>query len=159
MKTEIAYRRQLERHLVGGEAFVPLQEFLEKVPYEQLGERPFGLPYSFYETFYHIAFTQRDILDFIRKDSYREPEWPQDYWPVDKGPDSPDQWNQVKERYFRDRETLRQLLHDPATELMLPVRKGDDHSLFREIMLVVEHTAYHTGQLMIIVRLLGLHSS
>lgn len=66
---------------------------------------------------------------------------------------------QVKERYFRNRETIRQLLQNPATELMLPVRKGENHALFREVALVIEHTAYHTGQLMIIERLLGLHSS
>lgn len=159
MKREIALRKQLEEHLDGGEAFLPLQEFLEKVPYEKLGERPSGLPYSFFEIFFHIAFTQRDILDFIQVDSYKEPEWTRDDWPAEQGPGSQDQWDELKAGYFRDRETLRELLQDPATELMLPVRKGEDKSLFREAMLGIEHTAYHTGQLMIIMRLLGLHSS
>lgn len=159
MKTEIALRKQLEKHLRGGDAFVPLQEFLEKVPYDQLGVRPRDLPYSFFEVFSHIVYTQRDILDFIRKDSYKEPVWPEAYWPSSQGPDSQDQWDRLKAGYFQDRESLRQFLQDQSTDLMRPVRKGEDQTLFREIMLVIEHTAYHTGQLMVIVRLLGLHSS
>lgn len=36
------------------------------------------------------------------------------------------------------------------------VQNGEDQTLLREILLVIEHNAYHTGQLFVLCRLLGV---
>ena len=59
-------KAQLIKHLEGGEAFMPLKELLNEIPFEKLGERPGNLPYSFFELFYHIWFAQKDILDYCK---------------------------------------------------------------------------------------------
>ncbi|HET7360299.1 MAG TPA: DinB family protein [Salinimicrobium sp.] len=150
-------RKQLAKHLKGGEAFEPIEKILEEIPFDKLGIRPYELPYSFYGLFYHIAFAQKDILDFIVSDSYKTPNWPADYWPNEQSPENEAAWKDLKTSYFEDRQQLADWLLNEENKLTDPVKNGDEQSLFREVLLVLEHTAYHTGQLVVILRLLKLH--
>lgn len=155
---EMVIRRQLVKHLIGGQAAIPLKDIVEVIPFEQLGQRPAELPYSFYELFYHIRFAQKDILDYCSSNDYTMPSWPADYWPEQVEPDSEEQWRAMEEGYFQEREAFIDVILDENNDLLRPVLNSRDHSLLREIMLVVEHTAYHTGQLLLISRLLGVYS-
>lgn len=144
-------------HLKGGEAFMPVDEMLKEINFSQLGERPNNLPYSFFELFYHIRYAQKDILDYCSAENYKPHNWPNDYWPKFKAPGSTEEWEQLKNSYFKERQQLSDLVQDTERELLAPVRKGTDHTLLREVLLVIEHTAYHSGQLLIVLRNLGLH--
>jgi len=151
-------RNELAKHLEGGEAFMTVEVMLKEMKFEKLGERPNNLPYSFYELFYHIWFTQRDILIYSTSENYKEFKWPKDYWPEKKAPDTEAEWLELQQAYFDNRKELSVFLLNPENDLMKPVRPGTKHSLLREILIVIEHTAYHNGQLLIILRHLGLHS-
>lgn len=159
MSTKNHFASQLIKHLSGGEAFLPITEVLRKITFEKLGERPQGLPYSFYELFYHITYTQNDILNYCQKTNYEAPSWPEDYWPEKQAPDGPAEWEAMKESYLNDRKELIDLISAKNLDLSDHVPSQKAHSLFREVLLVIEHTAYHTGQLVIVLRHLGLHSS
>ncbi|NJY63989.1 DinB family protein [Salinimicrobium sp. CDJ15-81-2] len=159
MKPGKVNREQLKKHLFGGEAFMTIEELLKKIPFEQIHLRPKGLPYSFYELFYHIFFTQRDILHYCLKQDYQAPVWPNDYWPKQQAPGREESWRELQENFFEDREALGRIIVSHEKNLGAQVPSGKDHSIFRELLLVIEHTAYHTGQLVIILRQLGLHSS
>lgn len=152
-------REILVRHLRGGEAFMPIDEILEEIAFQDLGKRPQGLPYSFYELFYHIKFTQNDILEYCIHPDYQAPKWPRDYWPDQKVPNELASWEQLKAAYFRDRENLETFILSEETDLLSKVPSGEDHNILREVLLVIEHTAYHSGQLLILLRHLGLHTS
>lgn len=156
MVKEERIKEQLISHLKGGEAFLPLGEMLDKIPFTRLGEIPNGLPYSFYELFYHIRFTQKDILDYCIEENYSSHSWPDAYWPKKVKPDSDYEWEELKKDYFEERQQFIDFILDPETNLLAPVRKAE-HLVFREVMLVIEHTAYHTGQLLIMLRTLGLY--
>ncbi len=158
MNEAVEIRDQLARHLEGGEAFMTIDALLKEMKFEKLGERPNNLPYSFYELFYHIWFTQRDILIYCTAEIYEEAQWPKDYWPEKSGPDTEAEWLELQQAYFDNRKELSDFLMDPNNDLMKPVRSGTKHSLLREILIVIEHSAYHNGQLLIILRHLGLHS-
>ncbi|WP_416440773.1 DinB family protein [Leeuwenhoekiella sp. A16] len=151
--------KRLVKHLEGGEAFSPIKTFLDEITFDKLGERPHGLPYSFYEIFYHMRYAQHDILQFCVADDYQESKWPDDYWPEEQAPKTENEWKNLKNSFFRDRDDLVKFISDSPDKLMQPVKNGEDQTLLRELMLVVEHSAYHTGQLVIILRLLGLHKS
>ncbi|HER41291.1 MAG TPA: DinB family protein [Salinimicrobium catena] len=159
MDASIGLKEQLVRHLKGGEAFMPIEEMLKKIPFSELGKRPAGLPYSFYELFSHIRSTQKDILDYCTKIDYSSHNWPDDYWPKEKAPENEPAWESLKKAYFTEREELSKLILSPEKELSDPVPSAEKHSLFREVLLVIEHTSYHSGQLLILLRHLGLHSS
>jgi uncharacterized damage-inducible protein DinB len=159
MDSEVNMKGIMLKHLRGGEAFMPLEEILKKIPFSEIGKRPAGLPYSFYEIFYHIKFTQNDILEYCIQKNYKSPEWPRDYWPDPPRTENENSWDQLKSEYFKDREELEALVLSKETDLLETVPSGGDHTFMREILLVIEHTAYHSGQLLILLRHLGLHSS
>lgn len=151
-------KEQLIKHLKGGEAFAPIDLLLEDISYTNLSIRPNGLPYSFYELFYHIVFTQEDILKYILEANYKAPKWPDDYWSSQQGPNNEKDWDNLKSKFFKERAQLITLISKDEVCLDEPIKSNSEHTLFRELMLIVEHNAYHTGQLLIILRLLNLHS-
>lgn len=159
MQTSAGMKKQLINHLKGGNAFMPVDEMLPKIKFRDIGKRPAGLPYSFYELFYHIRFTQLDILQYCRDKDYREHSWPADYWPSQQTSDNEEAWEDLKAKYFKEREELADLILSKDIELSDSVPSNKNHTYFREILLVIEHTSYHSGQLLILLRLLGLHSS
>ena len=152
-------REQLVKHLHGGEAFTPIAEILKEISYDQLGKVPAGLPYSFYQLFYHIRLAQHDILEFSRNPGYQSPEWPEGYWPANKAPESKEAWQQLQDSYFKEREEFCNLLLNSDNGLFEPFSHGSGQNLLREALLIIEHTAYHSGQLLAVLRLLGLHKS
>lgn len=151
--------KQLAKHIKGGEAFQPIEHFLEKVPFDKVGIRPDALPYSFYALFYHIAFAQKDILDFMSTDDYKAPKWPDSYWPKNPAPENEKEWQELISEYMAQRQQLIDFVQNEENDLLKPVKNGDRETLLREVLLVLEHTAYHTGQLAIIVRILGLQNN
>ena len=157
ISTEAPLKKQLKKHLLGGEAFIPVDEMLKKISFTDIHLRPKGLPYSFYELFFHMCFTQDDILEYCTNSLYSAPSWPQDYWPNKVAPAREIEWKELQKRFFETREKLAALID--IVELEDHVPSNEHHSFFREILLVIEHTSYHSGQLLILLRHLGLHSS
>lgn len=150
-------KEQLVKHLKGGEAFMPVDKMLQNITFEKSGERPSNLPYSFYELFYHMWYAQHDILEYCKAENYKKSNWPKDYWPQTKAPDTEARWKELQQAYFDSREELSLLVLDPETDLLQPVNSVTKHTLLREILLVIEHNAYHTGQLLVVLRTLGLY--
>lgn len=151
-------RERLAKHLDGGEAYMTLAEMLKKIPYEEINIRPHNLPYSIYEMFYHIAFTQKDIVKFTCSNDYTEPKWPDYYWPKEKTCQTKKEWENLQADFFTDRERMKNYITESEYPLMKPVKNGKDpQTLLRETLLLIEHTSYHTGQLLILLRLLNLH--
>ena len=159
MISEITSREQLVKHLEGGLAYRALDDFLDEIPFEKTGIRPSGLPYSFYEIFFHIVFAQKDILEYTISGHYKTKNWPEDYWPATMQPENKQVWEDLKSDYFEDRKLLKDFILDTNNDLSGTIKNSEDHSLLREVLLVIEHTAYHTGQLVIIQRLLGVYDN
>ncbi|MFA0964512.1 DinB family protein [Roseivirga sp. BDSF3-8] len=155
---ETAYlRKQIVKHLKGGEAFMPIDQILDEMPYERAGEVPAELPYSFWQQLYHLRYAQKDILDFSTNPDYKAPSWPGDYWPDSKAPASRQEWEETIAAYQDEREQFVQLVSDEQNGLFRTFDHGSGQTLLREALLVIEHSAYHTGQMLVIMRLLGLH--
>ncbi len=158
MSEENHIRERLARHLDGGEAFMPVTEILKKISFEDINTRPANLPYSFYELFFHVTFTQKDIVKFTCSNDYTSPKWPDFYWPKEKTCKTEEDWKDIKAEYLTDRERLKKFLLNEENKLTQSVKNGkDEQTLLREILLVIEHTAYHTGQMLVVLRLLNLH--
>ncbi|WKN46084.1 DinB family protein [Tunicatimonas pelagia] len=155
LSSSVQLRQQLVKHLEGGEAFVPLDTIVHNIPFDKLGMVPDGLPYSLWQQFYHLRYTQLDILEFCRNPTYASVKWPDNYWPSETKPEDWQQWNRIVNAYFSERSELAELTTNPKNNLMKPLSHGEGQMLLREVLLVIEHTAYHTGQILIILRLLG----
>lgn len=158
MSEDTQIRQRLVKHLEGGEAFMPVTEILKKISFEDINIRPGNLPYSFYELFFHVVFTQKDIVKFTCSDDYTEPKWPDYYWPKEKVCKNKNDWESLKAEFLTDRERLKDFILDKENELTQAVKNGkDEQTLLREVLLVIEHTAYHAGQMLVVLRLLSLH--
>ncbi|WP_026755268.1 DinB family protein [Sediminibacter sp. Hel_I_10] len=156
MTNEQALRHIVIKHLEGGAAFSNISKFLEAIDFEKLGERSYGLPYSFYELFYHIRFAQKDILDYCAADAYTSHDWPDDYWPREQSPENNEAWESLKSSFFTERKKLADFIGDEQNDLLKPVKHSENHTLIRELLLVIEHNSYHIGQLAMLLRLQGL---
>ncbi len=150
-------RTQLVRHLDGGLAFMPLDKFVYTIPFDKLGIVPDGIPYSLWQQFSHLRFAQKDIIDFTFNEDYTEQVWPDDYWPDRPAPENDQSWQKALKDYFNDRDWLAEKITDPSVDLFAPLPHDREKNIYREVMLIVEHTAYHTGQMVVIMRLLNLH--
>lgn len=147
-------REQLVNHLKGGNAFSPIEKVVKDVPFEKIGIVPDGLPYSFYQQVYHLWYAQKDIIDYCRNDDYEAGNWPDDYWPENKAPKDEKEWENLIEKLFDERDEFCKYLMDSSNDLFEPFSQNENHNLLRETELIIEHNAYHIGQLYVMKRLL-----
>jgi uncharacterized damage-inducible protein DinB len=159
MNQEGLIKNQLTKHLQGGKAFTSLSHFLNDIPYEAVGKRPYDLPYSIFELFYHMHIAQQDIMNFSMGHGYETKNWPDDYWPSETAPKSKEEWKELKAQFFEDRNKLASWLKNEDNNILDIVKNGEDQTCLREILLVIEHNAYHTGQLFVLCRLLGVKNN
>jgi uncharacterized damage-inducible protein DinB len=152
---EHALRSQLARVLAWKDAHASFDKAVAGVPPSLQGVQPQGLPYSLWQLLEHARITQFDILDFCRNSSYRELEWPGDYWPSSVAPPHEGAWHASIEGLKRDRQELQDLAADPAIDLFSTIPHGSGQTYLRELLLVTDHTAYHVGQMVLVRRLLG----
>jgi uncharacterized damage-inducible protein DinB len=148
-------RSHLIKILDWGDAHVDFESAVEGIPADLRGERPVGLPYSPWELLEHMRRTQRDILDFCRDPAYKQPEWPDDYWPGTARPPSAEAWEESLDAFRADRQALKGLTADPKLDLFDEVPQGDGQTYLREVLLVADHNSYHLGELVAVRRLLG----
>jgi hypothetical protein len=120
------------------------------------GERPAGYPHSPWELVEHIRITQRDLLDFCQNPDYvEELEWPRDYWPLSPKPPSSDAWDKSIADYKIDREAFASFTTETQLDLTAKIPRGKGQTYLRTILLAVDHTSYHVGQIVAVRRLLG----
>ncbi|MEJ2679054.1 MAG: DinB family protein [Gemmatimonadota bacterium] len=148
-------RQFLAKTLDWQEAHARFDSAIADLPPGLRGERPADSPHSVWELVEHIRLTQRDILDFCRDKDYRARHWPQDYWPASPAPSSPPAWDESIATYHADLDALKALVMDPDFDLFATVPWGSGQTNIREVVLVVDHTAYHVGQIVLVRRLLG----
>ena len=154
--SDASLREILIRVLDWQDAHVHFDAAAEGIPPQLQGVQPEGLPYSAWQLVEHMRFTQRDILDFCRSPSYREPRWPEDYWPDRAEPESEGAWEASVAAFRADREALEALAADPDLDLFARIPHGTGQTYIRELLLVADHNAYHVGQLVLVRRLLGI---
>lgn len=151
-------RRQLVALLRGGQAYMPFDEVVGDFPPEHYNTRVPNAPYTFWHLLEHLRFAQWDILDYIRNPQYIWPNWPADYWPAPEAVTDAAGWARTLAQFTADRDALIALVQDPATDLTAPLPHAPQHNLLREVLLVANHNAYHSGELAILRGVMGLWS-
>lgn len=148
--------QQLIQLLNGGNAHVSLDKALDKLPEKLRGEVPANLPYSIWQLTEHIRITQWDILEFCRNPHHVSPQWPDEYWPKEKEPASKQKWDKTLEAISDDKEEFIKLLKAKDADLYTTFAHADNgQNLFREALLIADHTAYHTAEIIVLRRLLN----
>ncbi len=138
-----------------GNAHVPLDDALKKIPFPLLGEKPGKLSYSIWQLAEHIRIAQWDLLEFSRNAKYVSPKWPDDYWPKEAAPKSEADWKKCIKQINADRKSFIELIQGAGKNLYKPFEHGSGQSLLKEALVLADHNSYHTGEIIIIRRLLN----
>ena len=155
LKENPELRRQLLSRFRRSGAHVNLLEALDGISWEQAGKDHKLLPYNIWQLAEHIRITQYDIIEFCRNPDYGSPEWPKGYWPEKTSPGSKIAWIGTLKQIRKDYEAFADLLSDPYMDLLKRFEHGDGQSFFNEALLIMDHNAYHTGQIILIRKLNG----
>ncbi|MBS1815584.1 MAG: DinB family protein [Acidobacteria bacterium] len=152
-------RKQLSALLKKAQAHATYDDAVKDMPVNLRGIVPEGLPYSVWQLIEHIRIAQRDILDFSDNadGSYKELNWPDDYWP--KSPEPPDEhaWQKSIDNYHADLRHFEKLIEERDLAATFPWDK--DKNLLREAFLIADHVAYHVGEIIAARRMLGVWRS
>ena len=155
MTSEQIVRQQLLALLNGGNAHMSFEQAVADFPAEHFNTRPANVSYTPWHILEHLRIAQWDILDFIRNPDYVTPEWPKDYWP-DAGEIAKQlQWDKTISSFLQDLQSLRDITADPETDLYAPLPHAPDYTIFREILVVSDHNAYHIGEFAILRQVMG----
>lgn len=155
MSTPKELRDQLLHALKGGSAHEEILSALSGVPEEARARRAAGLPHTLWQLLEHLRICQWDILEYARNPEHESPEFPKGYWPETDAPADDNAWEKSLREFRTDLEALQKIVNDPAVDLVAPIPHLDGVTWLRELMLVVNHNAYHVGQFLDLRRALG----
>lgn len=149
-----AFREHLVKSLRSGQAFVPFMKALEGVKPELRSVRPRKELHSVYEELEHMRLAQKDLLDFALNPDWKPPKWPEDFWPQPDKEVSDEEWNRAVNGFLKDLNRAVKLAKDSKIDLLSNVPETENTYL-REIMIIIEHNAYHLGKILDIRKALG----
>lgn len=155
MNSRKPVRDLLIEQLEGRNAHVDFTQAVQGITYRQAGIKVEGLPHTIWELVEHIRIGQDDIIAFCANEDYEEIAWPDDYWPASQQPASKKQWENSKMAVREGIDRMKAMVRNPGVDLQTPFPHGSGQTLFREALLIVDHGAYHIGQIVQIRRLLG----
>jgi uncharacterized damage-inducible protein DinB len=149
------FRGVLIKMLKEEQAHVNIENAVAELPFELLGKTTHHLPYTIWQLVEHIRITQWDIVEFSYNPDHESPNWPDEYWPKEKSPADEKHLKKSLQQIKHDREKMVLLIEDPVNDILQPFPYGDGQNLLREAILLVDHCSYHTGQIVVLRRLLG----
>jgi uncharacterized damage-inducible protein DinB len=158
MESENPLRVHLIRALDWEEAHVGFEKAVAGIPDEKRGLRIVGFEHSLWELLEHMRIAQEDLVDFCLNANYvHSRKWPDDYWPQNPAPPDAAAWKKSVAALMTDRNKLKQLVQDPDVDLLALVPTGTGGQTYlRTILLVIDHNAYHLGQLLAVRQSLGV---
>jgi len=150
-------RAQVLSLLGGGNAHMTFNQAVADFPTDQINTKPPHVPYSPWHLLEHLRRTQRDILDFVQSDQYKELTWPADYWPAEDIQADGADWLRTIAGFEEDLAAIQGFIADPTRDLhaQLPNARADHFTLLREALLVADHNAYHIGEFAILRQVMG----
>jgi hypothetical protein len=152
---QAALRQHLLELLTGGHAHAKFEDAVKGLTPKLHGTTPAGFPHSAWMILEHLRLAQRDILEFSRNPKHASPKWPEGYWPKTEAPPNAEAWSKSVEQFESDLNAMKELVHNPKTDLFAKIPWGDGQTILREALLLADHNSYHVAQLVDVRRLLG----
>ncbi|MGI8420219.1 MAG: DinB family protein [Candidatus Levyibacteriota bacterium] len=154
MNKDKALRDELVFQLTKGHAHMSFAYAVKDFPEEKMNMKFSNGDYTFWHLLEHIRRTQNDILEFIENPNYKEREWPKDYWPEKDQEATKTDWDKTISLFHEDQKKLQTLVEDGNNDLYIKIPHGTGQTIIREIMVIVDHNAYHIGEFTIMRQVL-----
>lgn len=156
MKANEVVRRELLALLDGGNAHMSFDEAVADFPPDFINKKPPNTPYSFWHFVEHLRITQWDILEFVRNPRHVSPDYPAGYRPAPESKTDAAGWRKSCDGFRVDIEALREMVRDETLDLLVPIPHAPGYNIFREILLAVDHNAYHIGEIAIMRQIMDI---
>jgi hypothetical protein len=143
-------REQLLALLRGKNAHLSFDDAIANFPPEHINTKPPNVSYTPWHLLEHLRIAQWDILEFMRNPDHVSPEWPKGYWPDPAAQTDEAGWQQTIAEFKADMQAIEELVENPATDFFGPIPHAPDYTVFREVLLVADHNAYHIGEFAIL---------
>jgi uncharacterized damage-inducible protein DinB len=150
-----ALRDHLRKALAWEDAHAGFDAAVSGVPMRLRGVVPKGQAHSLWQLLEHLRLAQWDILDFCRNPAYVGLSM-EEHWPPSVAPPTTGAWNKAIARFQKDRRAVQRLAADRSVDLFGRIPQGTGQTYLRALLLVIDHNAYHIGQLVIARRALGI---
>jgi hypothetical protein len=147
-------RHQLAKYLETSEAHASWRDAFAEMPPELRGAKVPGSPHTAWQMLEHLRIAQWDIVGFSRDPKHVSPDFPSGYWPSSPTPPDDTAWDASVRAFHDSTEEMRKLILDPKTDLFAKIPHSDGKTILREALLLIDHNAYHLGQLVLLRRLL-----
>jgi uncharacterized damage-inducible protein DinB len=155
MAAQDDWRRIVASSLDWEQAHASLDSAIKGLPAGLRGTRPANFPHSTWELLEHIRRTQHDLLDFCRNPKYEELKFPDDYWPATPAPANEAAWKETVDAIHRDTAAFAAFTLEDARDLTLKIPHGTGQTYLRTVLVAVDHTSYHVGQIIAVRQLIG----
>lgn len=153
---EAVIKEQLLSLLKGGNAHMPLEQAVADFPPTEYNTKPQNVPYTFWHLLEHIRIAQWDILEFVLNPDHISPEWPAGYWPgVDETADQ-EKWEVSLAQIKAGMNAFENMVINPPFPITAPIPHAPEYTIFREVLVVSDHNAYHIGEFAILRGVLNL---
>jgi hypothetical protein len=149
-------REQLLALLEGGQAHMGFDDAVAGFPMKEVNHKVPNGTYTIWHLLEHMRRTQSDILQFVTDPEYVSPEFPEGYWPKVDEMATAGQWRKTVHGIRDDLDAVERLVEDPKTDFFSPIPHAKDYTVFREVLLVADHNAYHLAELVSLRRVLNL---
>ncbi len=147
-------RQQLAKYLETSEAHASWRDAFAEMPPELRGAKVPGSPHTPWQMLEHLRIAQWDILGFSQNPKHVSPDFPAGYWSQTAAPPDENAWDASVRNFHNDAESMRKLILDPKTDLFAKIPNSNGKTILREALLIIDHNAYHLGQLVLLRRLL-----
>ncbi len=137
------------------DAHMTFDDAVADFPEWAMNARPPNVDYTPWQLLEHLRMTQWDILEYIRNPDHVSPDWPIGYWPALDTTATSEQFAATVAAFRADLAALRELVADPSTDLLTAIPLTPGHTVMREVRIVADHNAYHTGEFAILRQVMG----
>jgi uncharacterized damage-inducible protein DinB len=147
-------REQLVALLDGGNAHMTFDLIVAGMPLAAANTRPPHFNYTPWQLLEHMVRAQRDILEFVKDPDYVSPPY-EEFWPDPEELAKAKDWQRSATEFRAGLDEALALAGDPETDFFSPLPHAPGYNIFRELLLIADHNAYHLGELITLRQLLN----
>jgi hypothetical protein len=146
-KADKVLRDELVTLLRGGNAHIGFENAIADFQPASINKKPPHVNYTFWHLLEHMRRAQWDILEFVRNPEYVSPDY-SEFWPDPDEKATQVEWEKTLSAIRADLKAAIKIVTDPKTDFFSPIPHAKDYTIFREILLIADHNAYHISELL-----------
>jgi hypothetical protein len=148
-------RDELAALLNGGNAHMGFDDAIADFPLAEINTKPPHVNYTFWHLLEHMRRAQYDILEFVRSPHYVSPDY-SEFWPAPDLEATAGQWEKTIAAIRSDLKAAIKIVTTPETDFFSPIPHAKDYNIFREILLISDHNAYHLAELLALRQVMNI---